>query len=67
MRLRRTRKISHLVSDKGSTAFGFLASPDMLATAAIAHWREGVVKGAVRHLDTMFTRRAETKTNKVWV
>lgn len=54
-------KISHLVSDKGSRAFGLLASPDMLATAAIAHWREGVVTGAVRHLDAMFARRAESK------
>lgn len=57
----RRQKISHVVSDKGSRAFGFLASPDMLATAAAAHWREGVVAGAVRHLDMMLKRRAELK------
>ncbi|CBJ30481.1 expressed unknown protein [Ectocarpus siliculosus] len=52
-----SRKISRLVSNKGSRAFGLQAStPDMLAVAAVAHWREGVVTGAARHLDEMFAR-----------
>ncbi|CAN0206011.1 unnamed protein product, partial [Ectocarpus sp. 12 AP-2014] len=52
-----SRKISRLVSNKGSRAFGLQAStPDMLAVAAVAHWREGVVTGAARHLDEMLTR-----------
>ncbi|CAM9591430.1 unnamed protein product [Pylaiella littoralis] len=48
-----SRKVSHLVSAQGSKIYGFLATPDMLAAAAVAHWREGVVVGAARHLDSM--------------
>lgn len=61
MRCMHDAKISNLVSGKGSKAFGFMASPDMLAIAAVAHWREGVVTGAVRHLDMMFARKAASK------
>lgn len=46
-------KVSHLVSAQGSKIYGYLATPDMLAAAAVAHWREGVVVGAARHLDSM--------------
>ncbi|CAN0479337.1 unnamed protein product, partial [Ectocarpus sp. 8 AP-2014] len=61
-----SRKISRLVSNKGSRAFGLKAStPDMLAVAAVAHWREGVVTGAARHLDEMFARIK--KSNKEMV
>lgn len=54
-------KISHLVSAQGSKMYGFVATPDMLAAAAVAHWREGVVVGAARHLDNMNGRSKRNK------
>ncbi|CAN0243461.1 unnamed protein product, partial [Laminaria digitata] len=56
-----SRKISHLVSSKGSRLYGFRASPDMLAMAAVAHWKEGVVSGAARHLNEMDSRSRQLK------
>ncbi|CAM9360389.1 unnamed protein product [Scytosiphon promiscuus] len=53
-----SRKISYLVSNKGSRLYGWSrASPDMLAMAALAHWREGVVMGAARHLNAVRASR----------
>lgn len=43
--------------------YGFQATPDMLAAAAVAHWKEGVVVGAARHLDNM--KRRTKKLNRV--
>lgn len=52
------RQISFLVSYKGSQLYGWpLASPDMLAIAALANWREGVVMGAARHLNAVRSSR----------
>lgn len=49
-------QISRVVTSELSRLYGLEASPDMLAIAAVAYWRAGVVTGACRFLDEMGVR-----------
>lgn len=49
-------QISRVVTSELSRLYGLEASPEMLAIAAVAYWRAGVVTGACRFLDKMGVR-----------